>query len=142
MKVRNWYEILAKHWIFSEFSEEEIEYLLLDSFSSELELRKGDIVAREGEKARCVFVVGSGLLEAERKPDKGRRSYSIKLRQGDSFGEAEVLEHRAHEVTVSVKENSVVLEISGEAFLNILSKHPKAEVKLLLKVSDGLESSL
>ncbi|MEM4657858.1 MAG: cyclic nucleotide-binding domain-containing protein [Candidatus Methanosuratincola sp.] len=141
MKVHNWYDILVNHWIFSDFSEEEIEYLLLDSFSSELEVQKGEIVAREGEKARAVFVVGSGLLDAVRKPDKGRRTYSIRLKRGDSFGETEVLEHRVYDATVSAKEDSLLLEVSGEAFLGILSRHPEAELKLLLKVSDTLEGS-
>jgi CRP/FNR family transcriptional regulator, cyclic AMP receptor protein len=65
----------------------------------------GDVVCKEGELGREMFVVRAGLVEVrKRSRDQGRETVLAQLKEGDCFGEMSLIDVQPRSATVFVQE--------------------------------------
>jgi len=93
---------------------------------------------RQGAAGDSVFVIGSGLTEAFLEVGDGSELSLSVMPAGDVFGEMAFLERRPRSATVRANEPSIILEIHGPQFRDLMVDHPDIEFRLLLKMSGRL----
>jgi signal transduction histidine kinase len=139
VKTFPWKEFLREHPMFSTVrADRRLEALLEDSASTERILGRAEVVLRQGATGDSVFVVGSGSTEAFLEAGDGSELSLSVMRAGDVFGEMAFLERQPRSATVRAIEPSVVLEIHGTQFRDLMDDHPDIEFRLLLKMSGRL----
>ncbi len=139
MKTYPWKEFLHKHPMFSTVRDDrKLEALLEDSASTERILRRDEVILRQGAPGDSVFVMGSGATEAFLEAGDGSELSLSVMPAGDVFGEMAFLERRPRSATVRAKEPSIILEIHGPQFRDLMDDHPDIEFRLLLKMSGRL----
>ena len=86
----------------------------------------GYAIIRPGERGHSVYVVLSGRVRvAETLPDNSTDTYVAELRQGEVFGELDVLKERTRSVTVVALETTECLMIPDVDFLEALRSSPE-----------------
>lgn len=102
----------------------------------------GDVVFREGEAARDMFVVMSGEAEVVKKSQSGLDARVALLGPGDWFGEMSILDVQPRSASVRVLAPSRVLKISASD-LDALYRHDvKAYAIIVLNVARELSRRL
>ena len=108
----------------------------------------GDVIFREGDPARDMFVVMSGEMEVLKRSHSGKDARVALLGPGDWFGEMSILDVQPRSATVRVLAPSRLLRISA-ADLDALYRHDvrtyaiialnvARELSRRLRVADGL----
>ncbi len=133
----DWERILAKHPLFSALDEQEIDYLI--EVSDEKEYEKDDVIIREGEQGKSVYLIGSGAVNVVL-PWRGERALHLTtLGKGEFFGEVALFERPSRRsATVIAAERCVLLEIGGGEFLSVVKKHPEIVMAVIEKVTSRL----
>jgi len=115
------YELLSRTELFNKLSIDE----LMDVFSGmkRRELRKGDVLYRQGERGETMFLLLEGLLHSSimvKGQDEPARVESIKA--GSHFGEQSVMFGTTRPSTIEASTQVIVYEIAKEQMKSILSK--------------------
>jgi CRP-like cAMP-binding protein len=105
--------------------------LLLEHTETHLH-RAGDIVLRQGDFDRALYLLVDGWLYA---PSGGVHPVS-------TFGEAAFLDGRPRAVTVTASTDAEVLRLSHDAFLSLSARRPELGRALLLDLGRILASRL
>jgi CRP/FNR family transcriptional regulator, cyclic AMP receptor protein len=80
-------------------------------------------------------------VEAILDPGGGTPILLAVLGRGEVFGEIGLIERRPRSATVRAKEHSIVLEIHGPQFRDLMDDHPDIELRLLLKIRERLQNA-
>lgn len=140
MKTFPWRDFLRKHPMFSSVRDaKKLEVLLEDSASTERSVGQDEVILRQGELGDSVYVIGSGSVEAILDPGAGAPISLAVLGRGEVFGEIALIERRPRSATVRAKEQSLVLELHGPPFRELMDDHPDIELRLLLKIRERLQ---
>jgi len=110
--------------------------------------KSGDVIFREGDPARDMFVVMSGEMEVQKRSHNGIDARVALLGPGDWFGEMSILDVQPRSASVRVLAPSRLLRISA-ADLDALYRHDTRayaiivlniarELSRRLRVADGL----
>jgi NTE family protein len=105
------------------------------------EIKKGDIVYREGDPPDFFYCIVSGRIEVYHAADKARkrqRQRIDRLRRGDYFGSISSLTGQPHTLSAKALNDSVVLRINTKDFNDILHKCPKLAIFLSHSLSRRL----
>lgn len=141
MKTFAWKDFLQNHPVFSTVRDEKkLEALLEDTASTERSVGPDEVILRQGEVGDSLYVIGSGSVEALLEGDGAPIPLAI-MRKGEIFGEMALIERRPRSATVRAKEPSVVLEIHGSPFRDLMDDYPDIEFRLLLKMSERLRNA-
>ncbi len=98
--------------------------------------RFGEVVIEQGAPGDAFYLVKSGRLRViKRKQDAQPETVGF-LYAGDHFGEGALLTGRGHRAAVRAAEDSVVLKVSRDEFLNVLKKAPELEAYLQDQVAN------
>lgn len=100
---------------------------------------KDGVILNQDDGSDSIFFIASGAVEVLRRESNGKKVRIAVLKEGDYFGEMAMMHKKPRSASVISREDSLILEIKGEAFRGILKKHPNIEVQMLLKLSDRLE---
>jgi CRP/FNR family cyclic AMP-dependent transcriptional regulator len=142
MKTFPWRDFLRKHPMFSSVPDaKKLEVLLEDSASTERSVGQEEVILRQGEVGDSIYVIGSGSVEAILDPGGGTPILLAVLGRGEVFGEIGLIERRPRSATVRAKEHSIVLEIHGPQFRDLMDDHPDIELRLLLKIRERLQNA-
>jgi voltage-gated potassium channel len=82
--------------------------------------RKGEVVARRGEKAEAMYFIVSGEVEVELAD-----ADNVKLRQGDFFGEIAILTGGVRNATVRACEDSQLLVLDAHDLERLMDRVPE-----------------
>ena len=115
---------------------------LLDTLgesASELELRAGDWLMREGDQADSLFVIRSGRLEvvAEGPPESVIR----RLRRGEVLGELALLEGATRSASVRALRDSHLIELGHAQFEHLIAEAPSFALGLTRAMGAQLAAS-
>ena len=142
MKTFPWGDFLRKHPMFSSLRDaKKLEVLLEDSASTERSVGQDEVILRQGEVGDSIYVIGSGSVEAILDPGDGTPIFLAVLGRGEVFGEIGLIERRPRSATVRAKEPSIVLELHGPPFRDLMDDHPDIELRLLLKIRERLQNA-
>jgi CRP-like cAMP-binding protein len=98
----------------------------LASRSQELHLDPGDVVLREGEPIRSVFVVVEGAVEVRKDPTLLRV-----VGEGMVFGQLALTESEQPDVTATAKTHAHLLRITREDVFDAVLDHPEVGLALV-----------
>ena len=141
-KKFNWRNFLTQHPIFSSLSEREIDWLICDNVSYELERPEGYEIIKEGELSDSIYLIGSGSVRVFLSADEGSEITLSTLKKGEFFGEIAAIQQKPRSATVIAKEDSVFLEIKSKDFLKIIEEHSDIAYKVLLTLSERLRRDI
>jgi signal transduction histidine kinase/ActR/RegA family two-component response regulator len=140
MKQFDWAAFMRTHPILSGLSEGDVSTLLAEQSSTEWKYEPGDVIVREGDLGRSLFLIGAGAVDAVLSSMDGQTILLSTMRSGEIFGEMGLFERRPRSATVRAREPSIVLEINGEQLRRLAAVQRDLELSVLLKVSERLRS--
>lgn len=95
----------------------------------------GAVVVNEGDEGHSLFIVQKGALKAYCMDDKGREVTLSLLDPGDYFGELALLDSAPRSASVVTIEPSLLLQIPGTAFLELIDRYPTCRQAILRNLS-------
>lgn len=98
----------------------------------------GDIVVREGEAGRSMFIVRSGELAVTTQTATARSLRLNTLKAGDFFGEMTLIAMENRSASVVVERRSVLLEISARSLYAFYKADVHAYVLILQNINREL----
>lgn len=84
-----------------------------------IEVKKGDVVIREGAQGDCYYVIETGRCRVERMIG-GVSMLLAELKSGDAFGEEALVSEAKRNATITMKSDGVLLQLAKEAFVELL----------------------
>ena len=114
--------------LFADLTRRELHQLA--AVTTELRLAPGDVIIRQGDVARDMFVVADGSLDVTR---DGHRVAVVEA--GSFVGEAGLLTGDRRNATVSAADEATVYHIDGRALDHVLDRAPRIAVKMLRSVA-------
>ena len=119
---------LRKSPLFEGLSDQELQHLLDNA--NPVSLRAGETLMKQGEPGNSAFVVIEGGFEIQKQ--SGPSVIKIDVRKpGEIIGEMALLSNAPRSATVVAVSDSQTLQISQEAFENLLSTSPSATMAVL-----------
>ena len=105
---------------------------------AEHKLQKDDVVVRQGEGGRSLYIIREGTCVVDHTADGGDVLEVAQLGVGDHFGEIALLGDGVRTATVRAAEEAVVLEVPHDLFQDVLLKNFEAVVQLDQGCADRL----
>lgn len=128
----DWHNFLECHSIFHNLETQVISRILDTQVATEKKVQVGEIIIRQGEIGKKVFLIGSGIVKAVLKPENNDKGIDlITMEQGELFGEMALLDDKPRSATARAASDCTILEIDGAEFHKIVKKYPDIELKLL-----------
>ena len=100
----------------------------------------GEYIFREGESAAFAYVIKSGTVEITKHSTEGEQVLA-ELSAPTIFGEMALIDGNPRSAGARAKVNTVVTEVTAEAFENYLSQNPEAAVRIMKNISENLRIS-
>ena len=132
-------QLLKEIPIFSELSNKDLERIL--QVASRQKYYKGNLILIEEEIGSTMFVILSGRVKISRISDDGREVILSILSEGDFFGEMSLLDGQTRSANVTATEESELLVIRREEFLQILHDYPQIAINLLKELAQRIRKS-
>lgn len=92
--------------------------------------RDGEIICREGEEGKTMYVIQSGRVEVVKDTDKGEVRLAT-LEEGDFFGEMALFTRLTRSATVKAVGEATVLSIDKKGFFTRAGEDPSFAFNLL-----------
>ncbi len=108
----------------------------------EKNFRKGEIIlVEEDDSNQSLFIIAKGEVKVVLTAEDGREAILATLKEGDFFGEMALLDGEPRSATVRAVEESRLLMIRREDFLENVRKLPELALTLLGEMSRRLRKS-
>ncbi len=117
--------------LFSELSKKELVFLA--RMTTEVDVREGSTLVRQGEMGREAMIIESGTAVVRRNNRK-----IDDLGPGDFFGEMSLIDHMPRNADVIATSDMTVLVMDSREFSTVLDTYPKVAVKILKTVVERL----
>ncbi len=125
--------------LFSELNEDELE--AITKFAVRQVYKKDNMVLIEEEIGSTMFVILQGRVKISRISDEGREVILSILVDGDFFGEMSILDGQARSANAVTLEDTELLIIRRENFLQMLHDYPQVAINLLKELAHRLRRS-
>ncbi len=132
-------EILRNIPLFSELSDRELEKIA--QVASKQRYHKDNLILIEEEVGSTMFVILEGRVKISRISDDGREVILSILSEGDFFGEMSLLDGQTRSANVTAIEDSELLVIRREEFLQMLRDFPQIAINLLKELAQRIRKS-
>ncbi|MFV1962026.1 MAG: Crp/Fnr family transcriptional regulator [Acidimicrobiia bacterium] len=117
--------------LFGELSKKELVFLA--RMTTEVDVREGYTLVRQGEMGREAMIVESGTAVVRRNNRK-----VDDLGPGDFFGEMSLIDHMPRNADVIATSDMTVLVMDSREFSTVLDTYPTVAVKILKTVVERL----
>jgi CRP-like cAMP-binding protein len=124
-------KLVSKVPLFGGLSKQQLGQIA--SIADEIDLRRGKVLTREGERGREFFVLLEGEAEVRRKGKK-----LATRRAGEFFGEIALVSDRPRVATVTATTPVRALVIRDTDFRGLVSRMPQIALKVLEAVAERL----
>ncbi|MBN2423871.1 MAG: Crp/Fnr family transcriptional regulator [Calditrichaceae bacterium] len=125
--------------LFSEMREEDLQEII--NMSVRQVYKKDNMVLIEEEIGSTMFIILSGRVKISRISDEGREVILSILVDGDFFGEMAILDGQTRSANAFTLEDTEMMIIRRENFLQILHDHPQVAINLLKELAHRLRRS-
>ena len=136
-------EYLSAHEFFSQFRDDDLKFLC--ECSSMREIKKGQILFRQGEHADKFYVVRSGRISIQMPAIMGPTLEIQAVDEGQVLGWSWLISPYKWNFQTKAEEDSELLQFDGAAILARCEQEPKFGYELLKKfaalMSDGLNAA-
>lgn len=132
---------LSEMDIFTGFSEEEMKSvesrLLPETYKS------GDVIIREGDRDRDLFMLVRGTVSVKVKLQSNRRERRLNsINAGVTFGEIALLDNKPRSASVVVEGDAMIYRLPYDNFLDLQLSEPNVANKLILNMALNLSTRL
>ena len=117
--------------MFSELSKKELVFLA--RMTTEVDVREGSTLVRQGEMGREAMIIDSGTAVVRRNNRK-----IDDVGPGDFFGEMSLIDHMPRNADVVATSDMTVLVMDSREFSTVIDTYPKVAVKILKTVVERL----
>lgn len=125
--------------LFSELNDHDLSAIA--EMSVKQNYKKDNMVLIEEEVGSTMFVILNGRVKISRISDEGREVILSILVDGDFFGEMSILDGQTRSANAVTLEDTELLIIRRENFLQILHDHPQVAINLLKELAHRLRRS-
>lgn len=125
--------------LFSELSDSQLDEI--SKFAVRQMFKKDNMVLIEEEVGSTMFVILSGRVKISRISDEGREVILSILVDGDFFGEMSILDGQTRSANAVTLEDTELLIIRREYFLQMLHDYPQIAINLLKELAHRLRRS-
>ncbi|MEW6052585.1 MAG: Crp/Fnr family transcriptional regulator [Nitrospirota bacterium] len=126
MEIR---QFLTNTFLFNSFTEEELSLLLASA--SLKKVGKGTQIFSEGIEATAFFIIASGKVKIYKLSPDGKE-YTLHIHgPGDLVAEAAIFDAMVYPASCITMEESVLVRISREGFLDLIRNHPELALKMM-----------
>lgn len=122
--------------LFSELSEKELEKVL--KAGNRKNYHKENLILIEEEIGSSMFVILEGRVKVSRISDDGREVILSIMSEGDFFGEMSLLDGHTRSANVTAIDDSELLVIRREEFLQMLHDYPQIAINLLKELAQRI----
>ena len=125
-----------------------LEYLtdeMLDELSAitiVIKAKKGEVIYREGDSARNVYMLKSGKILLEQKISKTISIMVNSIDPGESFGWAFLLDRGSNALTATCSEDSEIYVIDRDVVINLMDKDHSIGYMMMKQLSAVLKRRL
>jgi CRP/FNR family cyclic AMP-dependent transcriptional regulator len=104
----------------------------------EREVKKGEVVLREGETGTSMYIVLSGTLYATRKCEDGTEVRMLLFRPGDFVGVTTLIEMEPRPFTITAEKDAKLLELDSRDLYQLYKQDQKAYILVLQNINREL----
>ncbi len=133
-------EKLKRVWLFQDLTDHEL--LKLAELGVLREFKAGDYVIKEGEEAKALYVILSGMIRVVKELPDGTRRELSSMMEGDFFGELGLLDGEPRSASVIAVTPLKVVAFYRRDFLNFMEKHPMIAAKILFRIAQVIGKRL
>ncbi len=126
-------EFLKKASIFSNLNDKELD--LLAKNAHEKAYPKNSYIIRKGEVGTSIFLMRSGKVNVILEKETGGKVHLSTLERGNFFGEMSMFDVRPRSATVVAEEDTTIIEIRREDFLQEIAKSSEISLKVLAEMT-------
>lgn len=119
--------------LFEDFSDDELEKLLV--ICKEKSYPKDSVIFQKEDPGNFFFLICSGRVKVIIETEEGKEGILAILYPTEFFGEMSLLDGEPRSATVVALEETKVVIIERNEFLNLLYKHPELALKILKTLS-------
>lgn len=119
--------------IFSSFNVDDLTTLA--QHMSYVHLKRGEYLFVEGDLGHFMGFVITGLLEVQKKSDKGKNRILARLTKGSSIGEMALIDKSPRSATVVAKQPTVLVTLTDKGFQLLSEKQPALGIKVIQKIA-------
>jgi CRP-like cAMP-binding protein len=102
--------------------------------------RPGEVIFREGDLGRTMFVVRAGQVRITRQVRGGERTFAL-LGTGEFFGEMAVLSGRPRTATATAVDALTLLEVDEKRFEAMINTQAEIAARILKKLARRLDEA-
>ena len=132
-------ELLKNIPLFSELNDRDLEKII--QVASRQRYHRDNLILIEEEVGSTMFIILSGKVKISRISDDGREVILSILSDGDFFGEMSLLDGHTRSANVTASEESELLVIRREEFLQMLRDFPQIAINLLKELAQRIRKS-
>lgn len=132
-------DILKNIPLFSELNEKDLDRII--QIANKKRYHKDNIILIEEEVGSTMFIILAGRVKISRISDDGREVILSILSDGDFFGEMSLLDGHTRSANVTAIEDSELLVIRREEFLQTLRDYPQVAINLLKELAQRIRKS-
>ncbi len=100
-------------------------------------VKAGDLVFREGDAGRTMFVVRKGRVRISRRLRGGTKTFAV-LGPGEFFGEVAILNTEARSASAEALEDVQLLELEAQLVQKMVVDEPEIALRILRKLTQRL----
>lgn len=125
-------EFLKKVDIFSSLHEKEIESLC--GLLKPVELKKDEVLFRQGEEGEELYIVKSGNVLSIISLPEGKERVVATFKPGDFFGEMAIFENAPRSATCKMDADTVLYRLNQDDFFGFLKSDPGTAIKIMYRM--------
>ncbi|GAB4389490.1 MAG: hypothetical protein Kow0025_15180 [Thermodesulfovibrionales bacterium] len=131
---------LKKQALFEDIATPELA-ALTDAIT-EVSLKKGESLFKEGDETKGIYLIRSGKVEVSKiTPDGWKQTLAV-FTAGHFFGELSIMENRRHEAGASALERTDLLLLTREGFERLEKESPILALKIIKKIAIVMSKNL
>jgi CRP/FNR family transcriptional regulator, dissimilatory nitrate respiration regulator len=130
------HKFLSNTFLFTSFTEKEIDLLLAST--SLKKVGRAEQIFSEGIDATAFFIVVSGKVKIYKLSPDGKE-YTLHIHgPGDLVAEAAIFDSMVYPASCLALEDTTLMRVSKEGFLNLIKTHPELSLKMMSGYSKRL----
>jgi len=106
-----------------------------------IRLEPGDVLFKEGDDARDVYVISEGTIQIQSETPDGRRVVLAKLGPGDFFGEMAVINRERRSASALAMEYTTLLVYPADEIENLMTDNPAIGARIIRLLAQRLRDT-
>jgi len=118
--------------IFSTLTKQEMPHVT--KYLDSVNIKKGQILFKEGDKGNELFIVKKGSIISTIKLPNGEQKQIAQFLAGDFFGEMSIFENAPRSATCLAGQSSVLYKMHERHFFQVMETFPDIAIKIMYKM--------